>query len=169
MDGHASNVEDCEAHGKKLYKASSFSAFAAVGIPVHLDGDSRAAWSHFTRADIFVMSPSAFSAPPSYLNQKCVLWLNSVWTTLRFPHWITSGDLEGAGGRCALEKCLLGSGDKASYDHQPCAGAATPGEAESTTFIPKQFKPEGMHTHSKNGAKPKAFLLASKHTHKPGR
>jgi hypothetical protein len=169
MGSRTSNLEDCEAHGKKLYEASSFNAFALAGIPVHLDGDSRAAWSHFVRADVFVMSPSAFSAPPSYLNPKCVLWLKSIWTTLRFPHWITSGDLEGTGGRCALEKCLLGTGGKASYANQSCVRTATPRETSAGIFIPKKIMPEGIHPHSKNGAKPKALLLASKHTHKPGR
>jgi len=40
---------------------------------VHLDGDPRVAWSHFIRADVFVMSPSSFSNAAAFLNARYCL------------------------------------------------------------------------------------------------
>lgn len=101
---NAKTMEDCE-RGELLYNNKSFSSFTSRNIPVHLDGDTHVAWSHFIRADVFVMSPSAFSNPPGFLNEKCVVWTQSNWTPMPLPHWITTRDLN---NKVAINKCLKG-------------------------------------------------------------
>ena len=134
---------------------------------MHLDGDWRVAWSHFIRADVFVMSPSAFSALPSYLNEKCVLWTSSVWTTLRFPHWISTSDLEGRNGRCALETCLLGGSNQTTQMKSCLAVRISPTTYKNATKSISQ-RASGSHPHSKGGMTKNGLLVASKHKHKPG-
>ena len=100
----AKTMEDCE-RGELLYNQKSFLSFTMRNISVHLDGDTHVAWSHFIRADVFVMSPSGFSNPPGFLNEKCVVWTESNWTPMPLPHWITTRDLN---NKAAVKKCLKG-------------------------------------------------------------
>jgi hypothetical protein len=140
---NALTMEDCE-RGELLYNEKSFSSFTKSNIPVHLDGDTHVAWSHFIRADVFVMSPSGFSNPPGFLNAKCVVWLQSNWTPMRLPHWITAKDLT---NKAAVDRCLKGPSDVKSG---PAEGAL---EMRTNSTEEHHGNKNGVATKKKEGHK----------------
>mmetsp|Transcript_12254 Transcript_12254/g.15758 ORF Transcript_12254/g.15758 Transcript_12254/m.15758 type:complete len:250 (+) Transcript_12254:530-1279(+) len=92
-------LKNHQKHRRQLSKSSETSSHEMVSmfekdpnIQVHLDGDFLTDWVHFIKADIFVMSKSAFSNVPAFLNQNCVVWQLSQWTPLRLSHWLINDE-----------------------------------------------------------------------------
>jgi len=89
---------------EQLYDEESFSAFKNRGIKVHLDGDLLVDWAHFVRADVLVLSKSAFSNVPALLNRRCVVWQRSTWTMMKLGHWVRADGMSNEN----LERCFRG-------------------------------------------------------------
>ena len=75
-----------------------FSAFAARGVRVHIDGSPLGDWWHFAAADIFVMAKSTFSHVPAMLNRKCVVYQHHWRAPL--ANWLTLEGLSDSLPRC---------------------------------------------------------------------
>mmetsp|Transcript_6354 Transcript_6354/g.13119 ORF Transcript_6354/g.13119 Transcript_6354/m.13119 type:complete len:527 (-) Transcript_6354:53-1633(-) len=135
-------MEACEEEGEKLYdQATAFQGFEKRygKSNVHLDGSTHNHWSHFARADIFIVSKSAFSNAPAFLNKRCVIWQPSVWTPLRLPHWVTLEELaKRSTGKRLLDACLLGS--TAVHAQNPGHDAAHDGERGVRGGVKKRKK-----------------------------
>jgi len=71
-----SSLENAEAYKRlKHWNVSDFDVFRREGITLHLDDPGLVEpWAHLARADVLIMSQSAFSAVPAYLNLNCVIF-----------------------------------------------------------------------------------------------
>lgn len=103
---------------KQVYTNESFKVFETQDIKVHLDGDVLVDWAHLARADVLVLSKSAFSNVPALLNPRCVIWQPSRWTPFRLSHWAPADGLTDE----RLARCLAGTAQTSATEQRGSSG-----------------------------------------------
>lgn len=74
------------------HQGQEFAEFQQVSIPVHFeDVHAQLSWSHFMKADIFIMAKSGFSHVPALLSEHCVVY--EPFHMGKLPHWATVSEL----------------------------------------------------------------------------